>query len=761
LAFFAHNVYSYWCGDLRECTDPDLGVNYYVDNSDNPTTLTMYGSYSGGTDVATCPVDGPYETSYAYTLSDINYDILSTALGGSVIADTSSAGHSGECGDYQEWSYDVHRDIDISSLSAGNYTLRVYASNSNSQEASDSVGFTVNRVVNGVCSATHYNCSVGSSVNNVSGSTTWTWNCNGLYGGTNASCSENKPVNGVCSATHYSCSAGTSTNNVDGSTTWTWSCAGIYGGTTASCSENKPVNCVGSWGTCSSGSQTYTITTPAAYGGTACPYANGATQSCGTAGVCSSTHYNCSVGTSASNSDNSTTWTWTCLGPSGGTTASCSENKSAPTLTTVSPATSITTTTATGGGNITSNGGGTVTVSGLVWSITLNPTTANSKTTDGWVIGGPWYSSMTGLTPGILYHYRAYATNAVGTSYGADATFTTGAVTGVPTVTTSSVSSITETTATGGGNVTSNSGLTVTVSGCAWNTTGSPVYQGGGPISGSTGQTTDGWAIGGPWPCNLTGLSNSTTYYVRAYAQNSAGISYGSQVSFATVTPPGLPVLTTVSPITSVTDTTATGGGNISSNGGATITVSGCTWSQSANPTYAGGGPVSGSTGQTTSGWATGGPWPCSITGLSASTLYHVRAYAQNSVGTSYGSDVTFTTTGPVVNGGWSEWSECSATACGTTGTQTRTCTNPAPANGGADCVGDSSQVCSAPSTVVVTAEPATITAGDPVTVTWTSCATTCTGTNFDTGGAPEGSVVVYPTTTTTYTATCDMYDIE
>jgi len=62
---------------------------------------------------------------------------------------------------------------------------------------------------------------------------------------------------------------------------------------------------------------------------------------------------------------------------------------------------------------------------------------------------------------------------------------------------------------------------------------------------------------------------------------------------------------------------------------------------------------------------------------------------------------------------------------------------------------------------VVVTAEPATITAGDPVTVTWTSCATTCTGTNFDTGGAPEGSVVVYPTTTTTYTATCDMYDIE
>lgn len=47
------------------------------------------------------------------------------------------------------------------------------------------------------------------------------------------------------------------------------------------------------------------------------------------------------------------------------------------------------------------------------------------------------------------------------------------------------------------------------------------------------------------------------------------------------------------------------------------------------------------------------------------------------------------------VDGGWSAWSSCSVTACGQTGTQTRTCTNPAPANGGANCVGPSSQPCS------------------------------------------------------------------
>ena len=324
----------------------------------------------------------------------------------------------------------------------------------------------------------------------------------------------------------------------------------------------------------------------------------------------------------------------------------------------------------------------------------------------------------------------------------------------------SPASSITTTTATGGGNVTSNGGGTVTTSGLVWSISLNPTYAGGGPISGSTGQTTNGWAIGGPWYSSMTGLTPDTLYHFRAYAVNAVGTSYGADATFTTGAVTGVPTVTTSS-VSSITETTATGGGNITSNGGATITVSGCAWSQSANPTYAGGGPVSGSTGQTTNGWATGGPWPCSITGLSASTLYHVRAYAQNSVGTSYGSDVTFTTTGPVVNGGWSDWSECSATECGATGTQTRTCTNPAPANGGADCVGASSQACSAPSTVVVTAEPATITAGEPVTVTWSSCAVSCTGVNFDTSGEPDGSVVVYPTTTTTYTANCDMYDIE
>ncbi|OGE20501.1 hypothetical protein A3A14_00720 [Candidatus Daviesbacteria bacterium RIFCSPLOWO2_01_FULL_43_38] len=60
-------------------------------------------------------------------------------------------------------------------------------------------------------------------------------------------------------------------------------------------------------------------------------------------------------------------------------------------------------------------------------------------------------------------------------------------------------------------------------------------------------------------------------------------------------------------------------------------------------------------------------------------------------------SPVTVAVAAGPVAGGWTDWSACSVTACGSTGTQTRTCTEPAPANGGATCSGASSQACSTP----------------------------------------------------------------
>ncbi|MEO8637675.1 MAG: Ig-like domain-containing protein [Candidatus Taylorbacteria bacterium] len=97
-----------------------------------------------------------------------------------------------------------------------------------------------------------------------------------------------------------------------------------------------------------------------------------------------------------------------------------------PTVTTTIPVTSITQTTAVGGGTISSNGGATVTVSGLVWDTVINPTTAlSTKTTDGFAIGGPWTSTMTGLTCDTEYFVRAYATNPVATAYGSIISFST------------------------------------------------------------------------------------------------------------------------------------------------------------------------------------------------------------------------------------------------------------------------------------------------------------------------------------------------
>ena len=101
----------------------------------------------------------------------------------------------------------------------------------------------------------------------------------------------------------------------------------------------------------------------------------------------------------------------------------------------------------------------------------------------------------------------------------------------VPTVTTTAISDIDKTTATGGGNVTADGGATVTERGICWSTSQNPT------ISGS--HTTDGTGTGS-FTSAMTGLTANTTYYVRAYATNSVGTAYGEVVSFTTL-PAGIP----------------------------------------------------------------------------------------------------------------------------------------------------------------------------------------------------------------------------
>jgi len=198
-------------------------------------------------------------------------------------------------------------------------------------------------------------------------------------------------------------------------------------------------------------------------------------------------------------------------------------SKVIPTVT-VASVTNITATTAATGGNVTSDGGSEVTARGVCWSVTSNPTTAANTTTDG-TGPGSFSSSITGLTPGAVYNIRAYATNAVGTAYSSPSIFS--ALASIPVLTTNSLSAMTTTSATSGGNIPNDGGAAITARGVCWNTSASPTT--------GNSKTTDGTGIG-IFTSSITGLTANTTYYVRAYASNSAGTSYGDEAVLRTFT---------------------------------------------------------------------------------------------------------------------------------------------------------------------------------------------------------------------------------
>ena len=194
-----------------------------------------------------------------------------------------------------------------------------------------------------------------------------------------------------------------------------------------------------------------------------------------------------------------------------------------PTVTT-NEVTDITITSAICGGNVIAAGGAEVTARGVCWSTSQNPTITDSLTIDDGGIGS-FTSNITGLNAGTTYYVRAYATNSEGTSYGSRKSFTTTQHYEPPTVTTNDVTGITETTAVCGGNVTADGGAEITARGVCWSTSQNPTI--------SDSHTTDGSGTGS-FTSNMTGLTENTVYYIRAYATNSYGTSYGSQKSFTT-----------------------------------------------------------------------------------------------------------------------------------------------------------------------------------------------------------------------------------
>ena len=292
-----------------------------------------------------------------------------------------------------------------------------------------------------------------------------------------------------------------------------------------------------------------------------------------------------------------------------------------PTITTANP-TNVEYTSATVGGNISSDGGASVTECGICYSTTENPAIESNKIVSGKGTGS-YTINLTDLQDSTTYYVRAYAINKKGIAYGEQKSFITKAST-LPSVTTSSTSNISYTSATVGGNVTSDGGANITERGVVYSTTQNPTTSNSKENSGS--------GIGS-FTCSLSNLQVGTTYYVRAYAVNKKGTAYGEQQALTTKAS-ALPSVTTSS-ATNITYTSATVGGNVTSDGGENITERGVVYSTTQNPTTSNSKVSSGNG---------AGSFSCSLSNLQVGTTYYIRAYAINKKGTAYGEQQSFTT---------------------------------------------------------------------------------------------------------------------
>lgn len=199
-----------------------------------------------------------------------------------------------------------------------------------------------------------------------------------------------------------------------------------------------------------------------------------------------------------------------------------------------------------------------------------------------------------------------------------------------PTVMTKSVEEITETTANVVAEVVADGGAEVTERGVCYDTNQNPTIE--------DNKTVDGNGVG-TFTSSLSNLASQTTYYVRAYAINEKGISYGEEKSFMTKEieepeEPEIPVITTYD-VTDITVNSAVCGGEIASEGEVVIIARGVCYATNQNPTIED---------NHTTDDAGIGSYISNLSNLSHNTTYYVRAYATDENGTYYGEEKTFVT---------------------------------------------------------------------------------------------------------------------
>jgi hypothetical protein len=257
---------------------------------------------------------------------------------------------------------------------------------------------------------------------------------------------------------------------------------------------------------------------------------------------------------------------------------------------------------------------------GHCWSLNKEPSMfdAGSSFSSLGTLENPqsYTSYVSNLSSGTTYYYRSYCYDGNNVYYGTILTFATISTT-TCIISTADITNISADTAQCGGMITSDGGESITARGVCWNRNGNPTVN--------DTKTNDGNGPGA-YTSSMKGLARAMTYYVRAYAVNIIGTSYGKEISFRTKA--GFPKITT-SQVLNVRTNTAISGGYIADDGGFSLTERGVCWSLIENPTVDDDKTIDGS----------GiGTFISSISNLQMNNTYYIRSYATNSLTTTYGN---------------------------------------------------------------------------------------------------------------------------
>ena len=275
-------------------------------------------------------------------------------------------------------------------------------------------------------------------------------------------------------------------------------------------------------------------------------------------------------------------------------------------------------------GEIIHDGNNTIINRGFCWSKSPNPQISDSFV----IVGsgtqiGTYSKTIKTLSPNTQYYVRSFANNSKGIGYGNTVSFTTIPV-GLPEITTLPISFITYNSAISGGVNINAGGDQIINKGICYSNTPNPTIQsavinGGGGLNGFT--------------ANLLGLNYNTQYYIRAFATNSAGTSYGNELIFTTDNIL-LPTVTTTN-ANNINQTSANIGGVIQNMSSAPIIEKGICWNTNNAPTTNNYRIIENSNNSS---------FTSTLLNLNPNTTYYARAYAKNIAGTSYGQEISFTT---------------------------------------------------------------------------------------------------------------------